>query len=323
MTTSGWMESMSQTRAKRMEACPRQEWWYSVGAVPTWKRASPVAHEAWALRCATSLDAALGSAIHVAAAAHACALRDGRRTPSYDEALAQVRGDLAKLWRATDVDAFRRDPKRNGMLLERLEGREVAEQTLASLRVKIPALVRRLVQHPIWEHVRQCGRGEIVVVEALDAMLVEVDGRPVKLYAAPDLVYIAGDTLELPDFGIPIPAKTPVIVDWKSGRTGDAQFQLALYAGYVRDHLGLAPGPLGYLGRVGELQGMEQDALGGQAMLIGSPEIARARARMDVRVRQLRTWTGPDGRLDRDQMPKDLTGCRFCSFASVCNEAAA
>lgn len=313
--------TMSVSRARRMEACPRQEWWHTQGARGGWAPdATPVAREAWAARCATSLDAALGQALHEAAALIARALRDGRRPPPYDALLGHVRGRLARLWRARDAAGFRRRPERDGFLLERLRGGEVSEATVGAVRVRMPAALRRLVTHPVWDHLRACGRGDVVVVDALDALLVELAGGPVQLYCAPDLVYVSRAPLEVPDLGVPVPAGSPVLVDWKSGRAGeDAVAQLALYAYYVRERLGLPPGPLGYVGRVGDLSGAAHDALGGQVILLGEREIARARDLVARRAAQVRAWTGLDGRLDRDQMPLVTTACRFCPFASLCD----
>jgi hypothetical protein len=257
--------TMSVSRARRMEACPRQEWWHTQGARGGWAPdADPGAREAWAARCATSLDAVLGQALHEAAARIARALRDGRRPPAYDALLAHVRGRLARLWRARDAAAFRHRPARDGFLLERLRGGEVPEATVAAVRVRMPAALRRLVTHPVWDHVRACGRGDIVVVDALDALLVELAGGPVQLYCAPDLVYVSRAPLVVPDLGVPVPAGSPVLVDWKSGRAGaDALAQLALYAYYVRERLGVPPGAFGYVGRVGALGGADPDGLGG------------------------------------------------------------
>lgn len=316
--------SMSLSRSRRMEACPRQEWWHTEGARGGWTATADfTAREAWACRCATSLHAVLGQAVHEAAAMIARALRDGRRPPPYDVLLAHVRGQLARVWRARDAAAFRRRPTRGGFLLERLHGGDVSDETLSTVRVRLPAVLRRLVTHPVWDHVRACGRGDIVVVDGLDAVLVDLSGGPVQLYCAPDLVYVSRAALEVPDLGVPVPARAPVLVDWKTGAAGDALDQLALYAYYARARLRLPAGPLGYVGRIGALHAAEDNPLGGQVVVIGDAEIARARDLVERRAAQVRAWTGPDGRLDRDRMPTVATACRFCPFTSVCDAASA
>lgn len=314
--------TMSVSRARRMEACPRQEWWHTQGASGGWSAAAdPAVREAWACRCATSLHAVLGQAVHEAAAMIARALREGRRPPPYDILLTHVRGRLARVWRARDSAAFRRRPTRDGFLLERLHGGDVSEATLTAVRIRLPAVVRHLVAHPVWDHVRACGRGDIVVIDTLDALLVDIPGGPVQLFCAPDLVYVSRASLEVPDLGVPVPAGTPVLVDWKTGPAGDALGQLALYAYYARERLQLSPGPLGYVGRVGALHAAADEPLGGQVVVVGDAEIARARGLMERRAAQVRAWTGPDGRLDRDRMPTVDTACRFCPFTSVCDAA--
>lgn len=197
------------------------------------------------------------------------------------------------------------------------------EATLVAIRTRMPAALRRLVAHPVWDHVRACGRGDVVVVDALDALLVDLPGGPVQLYCAPDLVYVSRAPLDVPDLGVPVPAGSPVLVDWKTGHAGDALLQLALYAYYARERLRLPPGPLGYVGRVGDLGGADSDPLGGQVVLVGEPEIARARGLVERRAAQVRAWTGPDGRLDRDRMPTVETACRFCAFTTLCDVNAA
>ena len=73
----------------------------------------------------------------------------------------------------------------------------------------------------------------------------------------------------MPDLGVPVPAGSPVLVDWKTGHAGDALLQLALYAYYARERLRLPPGPLGYVGRVGDLGGADGPALGGEVLCVG------------------------------------------------------
>ena len=178
--------------------------------------------------------------------------------------------------------------------------------------------MRRLVAHPVWDHARACGRGDVVVVDALDALLVDLPDGPVQLYCAPDLVYVSRAPLDVPGLGVPVPAGTAVLVDWKSGRADDALPQLALYAYYARERLRLPPGPLGYVGRVGDLRGGADDPLGGQVVVVGEAEIARARGLVARRAAQVRAWTGPDGRLDRARMPMMETACRYCPFTALC-----
>lgn len=311
--------TMSVSRMRRMTQCPRQEWWHTQGARGGWARdADALAREAWAARCATSLPAVLGQAVHEAAAMLARALRDGRRPPPYDALLTHVRGRLAQVWRARDAAAFRRRPARDRFLLERLRGDEVDATTVEAIRVRLPAVLRRLVAHPVWDHVKACGRGDVVVVDALDALLVDLPGGSVQLYCAPDLVYVSRVPLEVPDLGVPMPAGTAVLVDWKTGRAGDALAQLALYAYFARERLRLSPGPLGYVGRVGDLYAVDDDPLGGQVVVIGDAEIDRARDRVARHAAQVRAWTGRDGRLVRDRMPPVDTACRYCAFTAVC-----
>ena len=104
------------------------EWWRISKEMRS--TADATVREAWACRCATSLHAVLGQAVHEAAAMIARALRDGRRPPPYEALLTHVRGQLARVWRARDAAAFRQRPTRGGFLLERLHGGDVDEDTL-------------------------------------------------------------------------------------------------------------------------------------------------------------------------------------------------
>jgi hypothetical protein len=72
------------------------------------------------------------------------------------------------------------------------------------------------------------------------------------------------------------------------------------------------------VGRVGDLGGANSDALGGQVVLIGPAEIAHARGLVERRAEQIRGWTDPHGRLDRNRMPMIETACRFCPFTVLC-----
>lgn len=320
---------MSRSRAARLSICPRQDFWASEGSAQGWLPTSdPERREAWVRKCATTLQAVFGTAIHEAARAIAISLRGGGRPPRFEELDALVRGRLRTLWRAKDVAAFRRDPRRDGMLLDRLDGREPDVAAVLTIQMRLESTLRRLIAHPVWSHVRLCGRGDILATDSLDAMLVELAGVLTKVYAAPDLVYLAGAPLELPVLAVPVPAGTPIIVDWKTGRGGgsvtDAIDQLGIYAWYSVTHLGIRPGPLGIVGRVADLSSPDGDEVGGQVVLLSDADLSRGRQLLERAVREVRAFTSSTtGRMEKERTPTVVGAhCRWCPFSQLCDAVA-
>ncbi len=106
---------VSLSKARKLRTCPRSVYWDAAGA----RHPDPaVAALVRRLKGLTSLDAALGIALHDVARMIAVALRDGRRPPSYEAGLVILRRQLNALWTATRESHYRA-PERGGCLRER------------------------------------------------------------------------------------------------------------------------------------------------------------------------------------------------------------
>ena len=235
---------VSLSKARKLRSCPRSVYWEVAGP----RHPDPAtAARVRRLKMLTGLEAALGIGLHEVARRIATALRDGRRPPRYEEGLAYLREQLNTLWTATR-EQHDHAPERDGCLRERWYGETVPEETLVRVRTRLHSQYRRLYHHPAWETVRQAGRGDIVVCDALDHLPLHLDGLPAaRLYAAPDLAMIVHSRIELPNYGIPAPGPTALLIDWKTGkwdplRRDDALDQACVYAWYVAEKLELPMG---------------------------------------------------------------------------------
>lgn len=322
--------TMSLSRARRLEQCERQDWWYTEGARGGYRRdAAPETQQAFALKKLQSLPGLVGIALHEAAAAYAAAVRDGRRPPTYDELHALVRGHLNAGCTSRDVRAWFADPQGRPMLREVLLGEWPGGRIPADVRdrtrVQVGAMLRRLLTHPMTHALHECGRGDIRVCDRLDAMSVECDDHPVQVYAAPDVVYLTGARMEVPGVPVPVPAGTPVIGDYKTGRSGGrvdaARDQLAVYAWYVQERLGLEPGPLGYVARVADLGAVSDDDAD-VCWLMGPADVARGRRLIEQSVARVVRKLDASGSVPMEATAPNPAACRWCPFTQVCAAAA-
>lgn len=320
------LEHVSLSRLRRRLQCERMDWWQTEGAKDGWRQtARPETRLAYALKKLTSWPGVVGDAIHQAAAVRARALRDGRRPPDYAQLLDLVRARLNAAACSRDVERFLRDPSHVVMLREVYSGEwpagRIPADVVATTKTRVGSLLRRMLAHPVWEDIARCGRGDILVCDALDALALEVDGVPVKVYAAPDLVWVSHEPVLLPDFGVPVVPPVVSLLDWKTGR-GDgrvdaARDQLALYAWWASQKLDLPAGLRGFVGRVADLGAA--DTTDGDVQFVLRPEdLTRAGRQLERAIRGIAAARDPDGVVSMDDTRRNLEACRWCSFTPLC-----
>jgi hypothetical protein len=186
--------------------------------------APPLTRLAYTLSKLTTLQLALGAAVHEAARDIATAVLNRRRKPSVDEIRDRVRAALNAVVRSSrDVEAFLLQPRINPMLQEVYYGGGLSAEAIARTAERLDLCTATLVRVPLWAEIASLPPSSIILIDSLE--IHRLDGTPV--YAAPDLAYLSGP-------------QTATIVDFKTGnaREEDIHLQLALYALAVREKLG-------------------------------------------------------------------------------------
>ena len=301
--------SWSHSRDRTLRECERRYYWQYYGGHNGWETGAPLeARAAWRLKKLTAFPMALGSEIHLRAREVAEAVRDGRPLPDHRTLWDRTRGALNRLHlRSSDRDAFIASPGRHPITADAYYGRAADRARLAALREKAERCLTHLLTCPVWDEMRAGappgGRPDVRVID--DLAHVHVDG--VKVYVAPDLVF-----------------RTPragwVVVDWKTGDDAGVEEQLALYALYLRDGLGL---PL--RGGACECRVVHLDGAHVDTFVVTEADLTAARARVAAsagRMRQFLADAAANVPRPKAEFALETHGrrCRFCNYYELCAE---
>lgn len=319
-------EHVSLSRVKRREQCARRDWWQSEGSRDGFRSDAPAsARLAYALKKLTSLPGVIGEAIHHAAATRARAIRDGMRPPTFDALLTGVRDRLNAAVVSRNTERFMQRPAQTQMLREvffsEWPDRRIPKDLIEETRTKVHALLGEMLAHPVWDDLARCGRGEILVCDALDALETVVDGVPVRVYAAPDLLWISHERIDVPGFGVPLLPPVVTILDWKTGRAAgneeDARQQLAVYAWWASRKIDLPVTPAAFVGRVANLGAvLEEDR--DRQFVMRPDDVARGRMLIERTASSVVAGRLPDGHVPMESAAQSIEQCRWCSFTPLC-----
>lgn len=323
------LEHVSLSRLQRRARCARMDWWQTEGARGGYRRdATPEARLAYALKKLTSLPAVVGEAIHHAAALRARRVRDGMRPPTFDELFATVRDRLNAAVCSRNVERFLERPGEIVMLREvffaEWPDRRIPSELVAATRTKIESLLRAIVTHPVWGDLARCGRGDILICDSLDALEIEVNGSPVRVYAAPDLIWISRERQDVPGFGVPLVPPVVTILDWKSGRPNAAEeqgrAQLAVYAWWATQKLLLPVMPSAFVGRIANLAAPTPEDFDCRFVL-HSEDVHRGGRLIGDAAAAILATRAPDGTRPMEETARSPAACRWCSYTPVCRDA--
>lgn len=325
------LEHVSLSRLQRRARCARMDWWQTEGARGGYRRdATPEARLAYALKKLTSLPAVVGEAIHHAAAQRARRVRDGMRPPTFDELFRMVRDRLNAAVCSRNVERFRERPGDIVMLREvyfsEWPDRRIPSELVTATCAKVESLLRAMVTHPVWEELARCGRGEILLCDSLDALEIEVNGSPVRVYAAPDLIWISHERHDVPGFGVPLLPPVVTILDWKSGRPNAAEeqgrAQLAVYAWWATQKLALPVMPSAFVGRIANLGAASPQDYDCQFVL-HAEDVHRGGRLIGDAAAAILAARAPDGTLAMEETARSPAACHWCPFTPVCRDAPA
>ncbi|MFN8665922.1 MAG: PD-(D/E)XK nuclease family protein [Gemmatimonadaceae bacterium] len=319
-------EHVSLSRVRRRAQCARKDWWQSEGSRDGFRPDAPAsARHAYALKKLTSLPGVIGEAIHHAAATRARAIRDGMRPPSFDTLFTSVRDRLNAAVVSRNTERFLQRPAQTLMLREVFFGewpdRRIPKDLIEETRAKVHVLLGAMLAHPVWDDLARCGRGEILVCDALDALEIVVDDAPVRVYAAPDLLWISHERVDVPGFGVPLLPPVVTILDWKTGRSAgheeEARQQLAVYAWWASRKLDLPIAPAAFVGRVANLgAALAEDR--DRQFVMRPDDVDRGRQFIERTAASVVAGRLPDGRVPMDSTAQSVEQCRWCSFTPLC-----
>jgi hypothetical protein len=216
--------SWSFSRSQLLERCERLYYEHYYGSHGGWAaNATPRARLAYRLKHLTTPNAELGRAVHRRAQEIAYSVRDGMPLPTSDELYQRTRTELEAviMRRATDP-AWLTDARHAPVLHETYYGgvgMARRRQLLTDLSARAVALHAALLDAPVWRAAVLPGAKILLIDEPI---LTAHDG--VLTTATPDLM------LQLPDDRV-------IVVDWKTGSSGDMA-QVNLYSHAVRSALG-------------------------------------------------------------------------------------
>lgn len=216
--------SWSFSRAALLERCERLYYEHYYGSHGGWMTdARAHTRLAFRIKHLTTPNAELGRAVHRRAAEIAHAVRKGAPTPSAAMLHARTHAELqAVIMRRPTDPEWLVDPRRTPLLHEAFYGGmglARRRQLLTDLGARAAVLQSTLLASPIWRAAALPGSQVLYVDEPI---LLSLDG--VATIASPDLV------LRLPEDRV-------IVLDWKTGATGDLT-QVVLYTHAVRTALG-------------------------------------------------------------------------------------
>ena len=297
----------SISRQRKLDQCPRAYFYSYYLGWNGWLDDAPTeTRVAYRLGKLTSLDALLGQQIDVRARELEAAARAGAVLPEADELEARTREALRQLWTRSKTGraAFEARPNRVTMLRSLYMDQDTQPET-DRLNQKAGPSMRGLLATSHWERLRACG--DAGQVEVPDFAGFQHDG--VKVFAAPDLAYVAGGVL--------------YVIDWKTGRADATQpiqvllqmwWALEAYPELARAVADGEP----------EVRGLLEYVAAGSTQPVEAAAGFRGRAAEAVRdgVAQMRALQADPERnipLEMAAFERRESGlCRSCNFFPVC-----
>ncbi|NLE22984.1 MAG: PD-(D/E)XK nuclease family protein [Actinobacteria bacterium] len=199
----GW----SMSRQRKLDQCPRGYYYAYYLHWNGWLDDAPTeARVAYRLGKLTSLDALLGQEVDERGRELEAAARAGEAMPAPHDLEQRTRAALRRAWAASQNgrSAFEQRPNRVVMLRSLYLGQDPQPET-DRLNEKVGPSMHGLLATSHWRRLH--GRGDEGRVEIPAFAGFMWDG--VKVFAAPDLAYVADGTLH--------------VIDWKTGREDDTQ----------------------------------------------------------------------------------------------------
>jgi len=208
----------SITRQRMLDTCPRQYYYRYYLSHNGWLDDVPERSRlAYRLSKLTSLDALFGQQMDERAREIEAWVRAGEAPPSAAELEEKTRLVLRAAWKSSGDgrSSFERSPKRTVMLRSfYLEGEPPDQQEIDRVNEKIVTCTSNLLAVSDWRTISACAHEGCVRIPDFAAFQLD----EVTIFAAADLAYSAKGVLH--------------VIDWKSGRPGEADPTQVLLSAY-------------------------------------------------------------------------------------------
>ena len=288
------------TRQRLLENCPRSYYFRYYLSHNGWLDDAPERSRlAYRLGKLTSLDALFGQEMDERAREIERRVRAGLSPPSLVELEEATRRTLRAAWKSSrdERTAFERSPKRTVMLRSfYLDDSPPDQREIERINEKIPTCTANLVAVADWEIVAGCGGDGCVLIP--DFAHFYLGG--VKVFAAPDLVYVAEGRLH--------------VIDWKSGKPGDDDHLQVLLSAYCvgLENPGLSLSPVLHYLLSGE--SVRPDVPDDLETFVADTVNPGLRAMRDLLHDPLENAPLPES-----EFPRRESGlCSYCNFSRLC-----
>src|SRR5262245_22826117 len=289
--------SWSRTRDNAFQECRRRYYYQYYGAWGGWDPgADPAVRTLYMLKQLGSRHMWAGRLVHEAIERSLLALRLGHALSEaslIEDTVRQMREE----WRGSRDGVYRESPKRTG-LFEHEYGVPVRVAEWQALRDHVVRCLRNFHRLPLYADIKRTPTERWILIEDIGAFGSE--GTRV---------------LTAPDFGYWSHADRLLLVDWKTGGSGEAGLQLGGYALYALEVLRVD------LPRVDLLEvNLREGKVTAHPWDEGSLERVREHIRLSVR--SMKAYLhDPERNLAREadfEKTEDRRICRWCNFRAVC-----
>lgn len=300
--------SWSHSRDRTLRDCARRyylQYYLSAGG---WRDDAPrAARLAYALRQLTSLEAAIGTAVHARARELALSAMSNGTAPSLTTLVTRSREMLKRLWRMRDRRAFVRAPRDFPMLIENWHCTPVSALRTVRLRSRLTTALASLRASGIWDDIRSASVGNVLVPG--EPMTASIDGAII--YATPDLLIRRDST-------------TPwILTEWKTSASAAVRDQLSVYCVVLRARGTLTPQDLPIFAHVARLGGGEEEWID-----LNETDLQAAMERIRQSLAKMRSLLRDPLRnepLGEETFPPSprASRCSWCAFRTLCPEGRA
>jgi hypothetical protein len=292
--------SWSRTRDGVFQECRRRYYLHYYGSWGGWDAESdPRTRRLYVLKQLGTRQMWAGRLVHEAIERALLTLRDGfalSEASLIDHTVRQMRQE----WKGSRAGIYHQIPKRAG-LFEHEYAVPIKDTEWQALRDHVIRCLRNFHRLPLLAGIKATPTDRWVLIEDIRSFTFE----DTTIYAAPDFGFWQGEP----------PARLQ-LVDWKTGGNGsDASLQLAGYALYARETLGVDPSRTDLIEvnlREGKVTSHPCDGAA----------IERVREHIRLSVRSMKAYLRDAARNlgveDDFERTEDRRICRWCNFRAVC-----
>ncbi len=292
--------SWSVSRHRIFSECRRAYWYRHYGSWGGWDpRGDPAAREAYVLKNLGNRYTFAGSVVHEVVADVLNRHRYGREVPleeAEQAALQRLRAGFLQ----SRAGEYREQPKRSVGLFEHEYALDLPDEEWQRMRNRVFTCLGHFFHSRVREVILQTRIENWLPIDALDSFTFE----GTKVYVAPD-------------FALRNPQGNALLIDWKTGRPGEAhdRMQLVCYGLFARDKWGVDPRRA-----IGELHYLLTEEV--EIVTLDEAALEEGTRHMRASIEAMKALlTDPEGNLaerERFEQTSDTAVCERCNFRRLC-----